>query len=77
MMDPENYVLRKRLCFLLEEFRSFLKTKEYNLVSCCRDFVVTRIVKLSQNRFSQFGNSSNLGKVSCQDIKKIRERKKP
>ena len=72
-------MLRKRLHLLLEEFRSFLKTKEYNLVSCCRDFVVTRIVKLSQNRFSQFGKTAFFqlgGKISCLYLKK-KERKKP
>ena len=44
------------------------------MVSCCLDFVVTKIVQLSQNRFSQFWKTTffELGKkkVSCLDLKK-------
>ena len=77
MMDPENYVLRKRLCFLLEEFRSFLKTKECSLVTCCVGFVVTRIVQLSQNRFSQFGKTTffQLGKSLLPRYKENKRKK--
>ena len=77
MMDPENYMLRKRLCFLLEEFRSFLKTKECSLATCCVDFVVTRIVQLSQNRFSQFGKTTffQLGKSLLPRYKENKRKK--